>query len=90
MHAWGRFSQENAHHFDEHFVRRFVAPKMGLKEGTPTRVSKVRKDGGKVGTRQKVEPEIRQRLEQRWAEVLAGPTGCASYAELRSNWRYRD
>ena len=33
--------KEHAHHFDEHFVRSIVAPKMGLADGAPPRVSKV-------------------------------------------------
>ena len=57
---------------------------MGLQAGAPSRVSKVRKGGGKVGTKSKIDPAIRRQLEAKWNAILTGPTGCATYAELRA------
>ena len=50
-------------------------------------VGKVRKGGGKVGGGRKELPRtIVERLERRWQEVLAGPTGCPDYASLRTKF----
>ena len=78
-------SKEHAHHFDDHFVRSHITPKMGMDASVPVRVSKVRQDGGKKGTKALVVPAVRARLEEKWAAVLAGPTGCKSYAEFRQS-----
>lgn len=45
----------------------------------------MRKGGGKVGGRASIPPELLQRLERRWQETLAKPTGCRSYEELRAS-----
>jgi aryl sulfotransferase len=80
-------AKENAFHFDDHFVRGKILPKMGLPADTPIRVSKVRKGGGKAGTRKSLPQKVRDTLLQRWADVLAGPTGCADYAAFRRSLR---
>jgi len=77
-------SAEQTHHFDDHFVRRHVLPKMGLPPDLPTSVSKVRQGGGSVGHQGKIPLQVRRRLEQRWAEILTRATGCATYRELRA------
>jgi len=80
-------ARSNLHHFDDHFVRSFVGPKMGLPEGKPPRVSKVRKDGGKVGHREKIDPAVRRRLDEKWKLILAQPTDCNDYDAFRKKMR---
>ena len=46
--------------------------------------AKVRKGGGKVGTRTEVPASVRKLLDDKWRDTLAGPTGCATYDELRA------
>ena len=75
--------RRNASHFDDHFVRSHVLPKMGMSADRPY-VSKVRKGGGKVGTRTEVPASVRKLLDDKWRDTLAGPTGCATYDELRA------
>jgi len=76
-------SKEQKHHFDEHFTRTFVLPKMALDPSTPTRVSKVREGGGAVGSRRELPEDVAEQLHRKWADVIAKQTGCASYAALR-------
>ena len=45
--------------------------------------SQVRKDGGQKGTKKYISPAVRSRLEEKWACVLAAPTGCKTYDEFR-------
>ena len=74
--------KRNANHFDDHFVRSHVLPKMGMPADRPY-VSKVRKGGGK-GARA---PRCRRACASCWttrARYPAGPTGCATYDELRA------
>ena len=73
---------ENRHHYDDHFVRSFVEPMMGLGADAPQEVTKVRASGGKVGSRRSIPPGVRARLDDKWAAILATPTGCQSYREL--------
>ncbi len=78
-------SAEHAHHFDDHFVRSKVGPAMGLLDlDAPRHVSKVRRGGGRVGSRRALPAAVARRLDEKWAAVVAGPTGCASYDELRA------
>jgi hypothetical protein len=77
-------SQQHAHQFDDHFVRSHILPKMGLPADKPLRVSKVRRDGGKVGTRRKLPHAVSLSLRHKWQKVLAGPTGCADYEAFRA------
>lgn len=79
-------SPEQAHHFDDHFVRRHVLPKMGLPPDLPAAVSKVRRGGGTVGSKNTVPAHLRLRLERRWAETLQPATGCVSYVALRASY----
>ena len=39
--------EKQAHHFDDHYERSKILPKMGLSPDTPLRVSKVRRDGAR-------------------------------------------
>ena len=75
-------AKENRHHYDDHFVRSFVEPMMGLGADTPKEVTKVRASGGKVGSKRSIPPAVRARLDDKWAAILATPTGCKSYREL--------
>jgi len=72
----------NRHHYDDHFIRKFVGPMMGLPPDASHEVIKVRAGGGRVGTKRAIPPALRARLESKWQAVLAGPTGCATYEEL--------
>ena len=78
--------------FDDHFVRSFVLPKMGLDPAkASTSVGKVRKGGGRVGGgRAAVPPELRKRLEEKWSSIVAPVTGCASYEELKESIKRGD
>mmetsp|Transcript_34806 Transcript_34806/g.69373 ORF Transcript_34806/g.69373 Transcript_34806/m.69373 type:complete len:374 (-) Transcript_34806:393-1514(-) len=80
-------ARENAHHFDDHFVRSHTLPMMGLATDTPTRVSKVRKGGGDVGSQRELPPAIAERLRTKWQSIMSKPTGCADYAALRERFR---
>ena len=62
---------------------------MGLPPNMLLRVSKVRADGGRVGARKSIPPSVRARLETRWREVLAEPTGAADYAAFREYMAYQ-
>jgi len=73
---------ENKHHFDDHFVFDHVKEKMGLKDRS-VGVSKVRMGGGKVGGGKEIPDHIKECLNGRWTSILATPTGCANYNELR-------
>jgi len=74
---------ENAHHYDDHFVRSKVLPQMGMPADAPQHTSKVRKGGGKVGGRSEIPADVLERLRNKWDAVLTGPTGCATYDELK-------
>ena len=78
---------ENRKHYDDHFIRKYIGPKMGLPEGAAHEVIKVRTGGGKVGgsRRGMISGEIRAQLDAKWASVIAGPTGCASYEEFKTS-----
>lgn len=79
---------ENSHHYDDHFLRGFICPLMGMPLKAEQEVIKVRaKGGGQVGSRRQMPDALRARLEGKWAQVLAGPTGCADYEALRENVR---
>jgi hypothetical protein len=75
-------ARENAHHYDEHFTKSFVGPRMGIKPDTQQDVTKVRSDGGKVGSSKAISRGLINHLNAKWAAVLAKPTGCASYEQL--------
>lgn len=77
-------ADENKHHFDDHFVRGCIGPKMGLPPGEPVRVSKVRAGGGKTGSRSALPPAITKLLNDKWRTQFAPATGCADYEELRA------
>ena len=47
-----------------------------------SRIFKVRAGGGKIGTRRAIPPALKERLEAKWAAVLAEPTGARSYEEF--------
>ncbi|KOO27862.1 hypothetical protein Ctob_008452 [Chrysochromulina tobinii] len=80
-------SEQQAHHFDDHFVRSKILPKMGLAPNTPLLVSKVRRDGGTVGSRRKLPEDVALKLKAKWATIVQPRTGCADYAALRESLR---
>mmetsp|Transcript_59959 Transcript_59959/g.137468 ORF Transcript_59959/g.137468 Transcript_59959/m.137468 type:complete len:349 (-) Transcript_59959:513-1559(-) len=80
-------SEQHAHHFDDHFVRAHVLPKMGLAPDTKTAISKVRKGGGRVGERKSIPMDVIALLEARWEQHMVPATGCSSYDELRAAYR---
>ena len=47
-------------------------------------VGKVRKGGGKSGSSKAIPDSVTSNLKQKWADVLAGPTGHADYAALKA------
>ena len=75
---------ENVHHFDDHFVRAHVMPRMFLPANLPSRVSKVRVGGG---SRRSLPARLRTELEQRWSELMLPETGFASYSSFRASFR---
>ena len=79
--------EKQAHHFDDHFVRSKILPKMGLSPDTPLRVSKVRRDGGTVGSQRKLPEDVALKLKAKWATIVQPRTGCADYAALRESLR---
>jgi len=80
-------AKENEHHFDDHFVRGHVALKMGLNPSVKTAVSKVRRDGGNVGSRKQLPPDIAEQLRKKWDTVVAAQTGCADYTALHERFK---
>jgi hypothetical protein len=109
---------ESAHHWDDHFVRSHVLPRMrvpganksssasggsgnssasgsGNSNGSKTggavaagggataapRVSKVRREGGRVG--QRVPQTLRAQLDAKWDAIIRYETGLRDYAHLR-------
>lgn len=81
-------AKENRHHYDDHYMKAFIYPEMGIDPKSTQEVIKVRAGGGKVGgSRRGMSAELRARLEAKWAAVLAGPTGCATYADFAARVR---
>lgn len=77
----------NRFHYDDHFIISHVGPKMGRPENAGHDIIKVRAGGGRVGSRRAMSSALRQRLEAKWAEVMAGPTGCATYEAFAESVR---
>jgi hypothetical protein len=50
-------------------------------------VSKVRRDGGTVGSRRKLPEDVALKLKAKWATIVQPRTGCADYAALRESLR---
>ena len=90
------FMRAHAVQFDEHFTFAKRRAAMGLpRAAVYDGIGKVRAGGGgdgkmKVGARDLIPPSIMRRLEAKWREVLARPTGCANYAEWRRGWHAAD
>lgn len=74
---------ESRHHYDDHTLKKHIYPVMGIDPSKMQEVIKVRTGGGRVGSRRALPPALAARLEFKWAEVIAKPTGCASYAAFR-------
>ena len=70
-------AKENRHHYDDHLLKGYVYPLMGIDPKQTQDVIKVR--AGKTGSRRAMPQALRERLESKWAAILKGPTGCASY-----------
>ena len=77
----------NRHHYDDHYMKAFIYPAMGIDPARTQHVIKVRAGGGKVGSRRAMSSALKVRLEAKWADVLAGPTGCATYADFAARVR---
>ena len=78
-------SKENRHHYDEHFTKSHVYRQMGLDPKATQDVIKVNR--GKVGSRQQLSGPLKARLLDKWRDVLATPTGCASYEAFAESVR---
>ena len=74
---------ENRHHYDDHYLKSFIYPVMGIESGKTQEVIKVRANGGgRVGSRRAIPRALAARLEAKWQAVLSSPTGCADYEAL--------
>lgn len=80
-------SAANKFHYDDHFIRSFIYPRMGIASDAQQEIIKVRTGGGKVGSRKSIPHSLRQRLDDKWAAVLAKPTGCAGYDAFRERFK---
>jgi len=78
------FMQQRSTQFDDHFVFDATKTQMGRAAEDKVTVGKVRKGGGKVGSRKTIPPSISTSLDEKWKDILAAPTGCADYAQLRA------
>ena len=75
------------HHskFDTHNLAIMTAKKVG--EEPPTEFSgRVRKDGGKSGDGQKLPPEVRQYIKEKWQEIVTAKLGFQNLKEMREAW----
>ena len=75
------------HHskFDGRMAVIMLAKKFG--EEPPTEFSgKVRKDGGKSGDGQKLPPEVRQYIKEKWQEIVTAKLGFQNLKEMREAW----
>ena len=75
------------HHskFDAHNLAMMLAKKFG--EEPPTEFSgRVRKDGGKSGDGQKLPPEVRQYIKEKWKEIVTAKLGFQNLKEMREAW----
>ena len=75
------------HHskFDAHNLAMMLAKKFG--EEPPTEFSgRVRKDGGKSGDGQKLPPEVRQYIKEKWQEIVTEKLGFQNLKEMREAW----
>ena len=76
------------HHskFDTHHLAIMQAKKLG--EEPPSEFSgRVRKDGGKSGDGQKLPPEVRQYIKEKWQEIVTAKLGFHNLKEMREAWR---
>ena len=75
------------HHskFDTHNLAITLAKKFG--EELPTEFSgRVRKDGGISGDGQKLPPEVRQYIKEKWQEIVTAKLGFHNLKEMREAW----
>ena len=47
---------------------------------------RVRKDGGKSGDGQKLPPEVRQYIKEKWQEIVTEKLGFQNLKEMREAW----
>jgi len=90
-------SAENVVHYDDHFVRSKILPRMRVPQharhscGSPEApnaapiITKVRAGGGRVGYA--LPPALRARLVAKWEAVIAHETGLRDYPHLRATLR---
>ena len=75
------------HHtkFDTHRGAIMLAKQFG--EEPPTEFTgRVRKDGGKSGDGEKLPPEVKQYINEKWQEIVAAKLGFQSLKEMREAW----
>ena len=75
------------HHskFDSHNLVIMQAKKLG--EEPPTEFTgRVREDGGKSGDGQKLPPEVRQYIKEKWQEIVTAKLGFQNLKEMREAW----
>ena len=78
-------SQEQKHHFDDHFIFDNTKGDMGLPDEAKIRVSKVRQ--GRMGQRLLIPTDIRERLEEQWKERIAAKINCENYDSFRCSFQ---
>lgn len=79
------YMQRHGSQFDDHFVFDATKAAMGRDENAKFTVGKVRKGGGKVGTRKTIPASVRHTLDSRWYEVINQATGCVTYEAFRAS-----
>ena len=75
------------HHskFDSHNEVIMLAKRLG--EEPPTEFTGlIRKDGGKSGDGQKLPPEVRQYIKEKWQEIVTAKFGFQNLKEMREAW----
>eukprot|EP00940_MAST-03C_sp_MAST-3C-sp2_P002367 g2367.t1 len=79
------FMREHANQFDDHFVFDRIKCRMGLHPNSAFKVGKVRKGGGKVGSRKEIPKPVEKLLLDMWKQTLERTTGCADYESFRAS-----
>ena len=77
-----RYMQKHASQFDDHFVFEATKERMGRHPADKFTVGKVRKGGGKVGSRALIPPAVRLLLDRKWNEIIFPAIGCGNYDEF--------
>ena len=80
-------SQEQKHHFDDHFFFDIVKISMGFPEDKKVSEmgSKVRH--GKSGRGSQIPRQLRKRMEEQWKKKVAPETNCQDYDTFRASFK---